>query len=232
MSVSYRHWLKLTEACSAQWSHSGVKSAYEFALDNESLMIQLPLFPLNVVLFPGGVLPLRIFEPRYTSMVSESLKQGSGFAIMTIEEQTDTSQATAFYSLGTLAEIVDFDQLDGGMLGITCRGGERVLIEHQRQRADRLIIGTGELQAPEPAITVDASHQPLSQFLGSLLKREEIQPYRRWLQEDWHSACWLGFRLAELLPLPLAFKHYLLEIDDARERLDILDTVLRDNELL
>ncbi len=195
-------------------------------------MIQLPLFPLNVVLFPGGVVPLRIFEPRYVSMVSESLKQDSGFAIMTIEEHSATPQATAFYSLGTVAEIVDFDPLEGGMLGITCRGGQLIQIQHQRPRADQLIIGTGELQAPEPDQVVDSLHQPLIEFLNSLLARTEVQPYRRWLHEDWHSACWLGFRLAELLPLPLAFKHHLLRIADPRERLDILDTVLRDNDLL
>lgn len=195
-------------------------------------MLQLPLFPLNVVLFPGGVLPLRIFEPRYLDMVSECMKQGSGFGVMTIEEGTDTDHSACFHALGTVAEIVDFDRLDNGLLGITCRGGERVLIQSQYRRDDQLIIGEGEPQEVEPDVPVDATHRPLTSFLGNILEREEVEPYRRWLREDWHSANWLGFRLAELLPLPLSVKHHLLEMRDARERLDILATILRDNRLL
>lgn len=194
--------------------------------------IQLPVFPLNVVLFPGGVLPLRIFEPRYLNMVSECLKQGSGFAVMAIEEGTDTDRSARCHTLGTVAEIVDFDRLDDGMLGITCLGGERVLMHGRHSRADQLIIGEMEPLEPEDDAPLDASHRPLSSFLGSILEQEEVKPYRRWLREDWHSASWLGFRLAELLPLPPGVKQHLLEMRDARERLTILATILRDNRLV
>jgi uncharacterized protein len=193
---------------------------------------ELPLFPLNTVLFPGGVLPLRIFEPRYLDMVSRCMKAGSGFAVMTIEDGQEAGQPAHFHPLGTLAYIVDFDRLDDGTLGITCRGGERVEVRNHRVDGNRLIIGTVHPLAAEEASRIDQRHTPLIHFLRELLARDEVEVYRRWLDEDWTSTRWLGFRLAELLPLPLPVKYQLLELRDAQQRLDILETILRDNRLL
>lgn len=193
---------------------------------------ELPLFPLNTVLFPGGVLPLRIFEPRYLDMVSRCLKADTGFGVMTIEDGSEAGQPARFHSIGTLAYIVDFDRLDDGTLGITCRGGERVEVHDHHIADNRLIIGTVELLAAEEADLIDQRHTPLIHFLRELLARDEVEIYRRWMDEDWSSTRWLGFRLAELLPLPLPVKYQLLELRDAEQRLDILDSILRDNRLL
>ena len=97
-------------------------------------MIEAPIFPLNTVLFPGGVLPLRIFEPRYLDMVSDCMKNGTGFAVNLISEGREAGQPAEFRSLGTLTQIVDFDKLDDGFLGITAIG----------QQPLRVISHTGE----------------------------------------------------------------------------------------
>lgn len=194
--------------------------------------LELPLFPLNTVLFPGGVLPLRIFEPRYLAMVSECLKTESGFAVVAIQNGSEAGEPAAFNPLGTIAHIVDFDRLDDGTLGITCRGGGRLTVTDHQVRSDRLILGRAELQQPETTQPVTAGHRPLAQFLHELLERDDVQPYRRWLDENWASASWIGFRLAELLPLPLQVKYHLLEVADAEQRLAVLDRILRDNRLL
>lgn len=194
--------------------------------------IELPLFPLNTVLFPGGVIPLRIFEPRYLEMVSQCMKSASGFGIMLIEEGQEAGQPAVFNALGTLAHIVDFDRLDDGTLGITCRGGERLQITSHNVRSDRLIIGRGEVLISEASPQITGRHSALIRFLRDLLAREEAEAYRRWLDENWTSTSWLGFRLAELLPLPLPVKYHLLELRDAEQRLVLLENILRDNHLL
>ena len=84
----------------------------------------IPLFPLNTVLFPDGLLPLRIFEPRYVDMISECLKSGTGFGVCLISDGQETGQAASIYEIGTLANIVDFQTEEDGLLGITVLGGK------------------------------------------------------------------------------------------------------------
>lgn len=195
-------------------------------------LMELPVFPLNTVLFPGGVLPLRIFEPRYLDMVSECLKSSGNFAVMRIQEGQEAGQAADFYSLGTLAQIVDFDQHDDGLLGITCRGGERVRSHSHQVRDDNLIVAQIEFLPAEPTLPLSPVFEGLAAFLKNVLDNEEAQSYRQWLEEDWDSTTWIGFRLAELLPLPIDAKQELLEMRDASERLTLLQEILRDNDLL
>ncbi len=193
---------------------------------------ELPLFPLNTVLFPGGVLPLRIFEPRYLAMVSQCLKTDSGFAVVTIQGGNEAGQPATFNPLGTLAHIVDFDRLEDDTLGITCRGGERLVVTGHRVRDDQLMLGQAEFQQPETTSATSSCPHVLRHFLRELLERDDIQVYRQWLNESWASSSWIGFRLAELLPLPVAVKYHLLEIVDAEQRLALLEKILRDNRLL
>ena len=102
---------------------------------------ELPLFPLNAVLFPGGPLPLRIFEPRYLDMVSQCLREQSGFAVVLIGEGEEVEEATSFAATGTEARIVDFDRLEGGLLGISCIGRERVRVVEAWREPDGLNRG-------------------------------------------------------------------------------------------
>src|SRR6202008_4409888 len=88
----------------------------------------LPLFPLNPVLFPGGPLPLRIFEPRYLDMVRRCLREKTGFAVVMLTDGEEARGEASFAATGTEAVIVDFDRLEGGLLGISCLGRERIRV--------------------------------------------------------------------------------------------------------
>jgi len=115
---------------------------------------ELPLFPLNTVLFPGGPLPLRIFEPRYLDMVSRCMREQSGFAVVLLGEGEEVSSATSFAATGTEARIVDFDRLEGGLLGISCLGRERVRVVEAWREADGLNRGRVLDIAADPVVPV------------------------------------------------------------------------------
>ena len=100
----------------------------------------LPLFPLNTVLFPGGPLRLRIFEPRYLDMVSRCMREDTGFGVALIVAGREAGGSAQTVEIGTLARIVDFEQLDDGLLGITARGERRFRIVHVHQESDGLNV--------------------------------------------------------------------------------------------
>lgn len=184
---------------------------------------ELPLFPLGTVLFPGGVLPLRIFEPRYLDLVSRCMRTDSGFGVVTIHEGRETgSQPTSIYPVGTLARIVDFDQTDDGLLGITGLGVQRFRVVGHRIQSNNLLIGQVQWLPDDPALPLLPSHEPLARVLRDLLKNGELRLYARFFAPDWGSAAWIGNRLTELLPLPLHIRQALLEMTDPQQRLDIL----------
>ena len=97
----------------------------------------IALFPLNIVLFPGGPLPLRIFEPRYVDMIGRCMREGAGFGVVLIREGREVGPAETF-DVGTLADIVDFHQLSDGLLGLSCIGRERFRIRSRSRKADGL----------------------------------------------------------------------------------------------
>ena len=194
--------------------------------------VEMPLFPLNTVLFTGGPLTLRIFEPRYLDMVGQCMREGQGFGVVLIEEGEEAGGDNEFVTTGTVARIVDFDQLEDGLLGITCRGQQRFRVLDQWVRPDKLNLGTVELLPGAARTPIDDDHEPLVDLLASLLDREEMAPYRQLIDEDWASADWLGCRLAELLPLPLPVKQALLELDDPGQRLDVLRAILQEQQVL
>jgi hypothetical protein len=190
---------------------------------------ELPLFPLHTALFPGGVLPLRIFEPRYQDMVSACLRADSGFGVVAIHGGQETGgQPTSIYPVGTLARIVDFDRLDDGLLGITCLGVQRLRVIGHRVRPDRLLIGRVLWLPDDPALPPLPGHEPLARVLRDLLQNEELAPYNRFLAPDWEDAAWIGNRLTEILPLPPQVRQALLEMTDPRQRLDILLAIFQE----
>ena len=193
---------------------------------------ELPLFPLNTVLFPGGILPLRIFETRYLDLISTCLRTDSGFGVVTIHEGRETgSPPTRIHPVGTLARIVDFDQLDDGLLGITCLGTQRLRVVDHHARPDQLLIAQVRWLPDDPAQSTLPSHEPLVRVLRDLLDREELAPYRRFLTPDWENAAWVGNRLAEILPLPPHVRHTLLEMNEPRQRLDILLAIFQEKNI-
>jgi len=190
---------------------------------------ELPLFPLKTVLFPGGVLPLRIFETRYLDMVSACFRTDGGFGVVTIHEgQEAGGQPASIHPVGTLARIADFDQLDDGLLGITCLGVQRLRVIGHRVQSDQLLLGQVLWLPDDPAMPLLPSHEPLSYILRDLLQNEKLAPYGRFLAPSWEDAAWVGNRLAELLPLPLHVRQALLEMTEPQQRLDILLAIFQE----
>lgn len=193
---------------------------------------ELPLFPLHTVLFPGGVLPLRIFEARYLDLISACLRTDSGFGVVTILEGREAGGPPIhIHPVGALARIVDFDRLDDGLLGITCSGARRLRVVTHHVRPDQLLIGQVRWLSDDPAQSILPSHEPLVRVLHDLLERQELAPCRRFLTPDWEDAAWVGNRLAEILPLPPRVRHALLETTEPRQRLDILLAIFQEQNI-
>jgi Lon protease-like protein len=178
----------------------------------------LPLFPLHTVLFPGGPLALRIFEPRYVDMVRRCMKEHSCFGVVTIFEGTEAGAVARLASLGTCARIVDFDPLPDGLLGITCVGGERVRILRRWQQPDGLHLA--EVQVLPVAAACELP--PELAHLADLLREVLPKLGAGYVHVDAHfeDAGWVADRWAEILPLQPPDKLALLELDDPLERLN------------
>ena len=116
---------------------------------------ELPLFPLRTVLFPGGVLPLRLFEPRYVDMVSHCMRENIGFGVVLIRAGVEARSSREdsqpdIFEVGTEARIVDFNQADNGLLGIVSHGSRKFAIKETREQSDHLLIGEVEFLPEEP----------------------------------------------------------------------------------
>jgi uncharacterized protein len=181
---------------------------------------ELPLFPLNAVLFPGGPLPLRIFEPRYLDMVSRCMREQSGFVVVLAAEGDESATATSFAAMGTEARIVDFDRLEDGLLGISCIGRERVRVVEAWREADGLNRGRVVDLAADPVVPMPPDQTWLADVVMQVLP-EAGDTYRHVERRD--DAAWISNRLAELLPLSLADRQTLLELSDPLERLAVLE---------
>lgn len=183
------------------------------------------LFPLGVVLFPGGLLPLRIFEPRYQRMVSECLRSEQPFIVAAIVEGPEAGGVATPAATGTLARIVDWEQLEDGLLGLLCEGGHQVAIGEIEVESDRLLRASA---TPLPAPTAQPLPDDLA-WTGALLHEvlEKLGPPFDRLAIERPSADHVANRLTELLPLPIADKQRLLEMPDSLERLRGLVELIR-----
>ncbi|HME41250.1 MAG TPA: LON peptidase substrate-binding domain-containing protein [Steroidobacteraceae bacterium] len=180
----------------------------------------IAIFPLNIVLFPDGVLPLRIFETRYVDMVGRCMRESASFGVVLIRQGNEVGPAETF-DVGTMAKIVDFHQLPDGLLGLSCIGQQRFRILRRSRQADGLNLADVEWLPPEPTVAVPARHARLPELLKSVLPQlGEVYTDMEMRLED---AAWVGHRLAEILPLPPADKQRCLELDDPLQRLDVLD---------
>jgi uncharacterized protein len=170
----------------------------------------LPIFPLNMVLYPDGLLPLRIFEPRYLDLVSRCLREDLPFVVCLISEGIETGRAR-FHPFGTSARIVDWDQGPGGILHVQCMGERRARVRSSTVEPSGLNYGEVTLLAVPEQVPVPLRHRPLADLLRRQLSQLQV----------WHSAnmrpddaCWAADRLCELLPLSLTQRQLMLEIDD------------------
>ncbi|HLS80310.1 MAG TPA: LON peptidase substrate-binding domain-containing protein [Steroidobacter sp.] len=182
---------------------------------------RIPLFPLNAVLFPGGPLRLRIFEPRYLDMIGRCMREDSGFGVAMIVEGVEAGGEARTACIGTLARIVDFDRLSDGLLGVTARGGARFEIMDVQLQSDRLNVAAVEWLEQEASVAAPPEYE----LLAELARRAfpQLAAVYGDLQPEYDDASWIGMRLAEMLPLPLEDRQRCLEIRDALERLEFLN---------
>ncbi|WP_439684296.1 hypothetical protein MNJPNG_01750 [Cupriavidus oxalaticus] len=198
----------------------------------------LPLFPLHTVLFPGGRLPLRVFEARYVDMVRNCLRDGTPFGACLIESGEEVARpgkATVPETVGCLAEIVDCNMEQLGVLLIRARGRERFQIISHETRDDGLLVARAQVL---PADIIDCKLELLGECLDALrrivTRLHAEQPDRMPFDEPylWDDPSWVANRLCELLPVPLKAKQMLMALPDAGMRIEIVHRYMRQNHIV
>lgn len=199
----------------------------------------LPLFPLNVVVCPGGLLPLKIFEARYLDMVSNCLKNKSSFAIATIlpEGETDPEGNFPFANIGTLVNIIDADVTIVGLMTINCMGHHRVKIDSFTQQPDGLVMGEvmdipNDFLMPIPE-DLNLSARVLKELLESI-DAQNLTPTNMPSVDSYQfeDASWVGNRWIEMLDMPLLQKQRLMQMESPILRLELIQDFLEANKIV
>lgn len=185
----------------------------------------LPLFPLNTVVFPGGTLPLRIFEQRYLEMIKQAIANDTPFGLCAIREGAETGSPATPYDIGTCMRITDWDMPQTGILHIETIALERFVIRSTHTEPSGLLIGTVDDVSVEAAAPIpDDLELPveiLRHIIGEYGDAHFPEPH------ELDNAVWVGYRLSEVLPLTLSIKQNLLEMNDSVMRLRILTEFLK-----
>lgn len=187
-------------------------------------MSELPLFPLNTVLFPQGRLPLRVFEKRYMDMVTGCMKNDQPFGVCLIRAGPEVGQAARPHPFGTAGHIVAWDMTQTGILNIVVRGGRCFRVERTYVRPDQLLVAEVEFQPAEPVAALPVAHDDLRELLAKILEQLGDQYYFPPVQLA--DAGWVAHRLTELLPLPSDLKQQVLEQPRAEQKLDLLTAAI------
>jgi len=185
----------------------------------------IPLFPLQTVLFPDGYLKLRIFEQRYIDMVRECSLRDSHFGVCLIGNPEGSNRPANHMRVGTTAEICDFSTLEDGLLGITAQGRQKFSIRKTRMRDNGLLMAEVETLDEIDAIAVPDEYAVLTMIAGRFMEQLGHR-YPAFEPRQLQNAHWVGYRLSELLPLDNREKQVLLQISDPLERLQILVEIL------
>ena len=181
-------------------------------------LTDLPLFPLSSVLFPGGPLALRIFEQRYLDLVRDCARRSCGFGVCLILKCREAGEPALPAAVGTLAQITDFYTLPDGLLGIAAEGGSRFQVATTRVRDNGLVHGEVRFWPDEPVVPVPPEHSLLATILERLIEKAG-GPFAKAERACYDNASWVGFRLAEALPLEPPERQQLLQMTDPLERL-------------
>jgi len=205
------------------------------AADEAALPSPLPLFPLPLVLFPGGLLPLKVFEARYLDMVGNCLRTQQPFGVVCLREGAEVGRGPArLERVGVLARILEVDSEQSGILKLHCIGTHRFRLRGAAaQRADGLWTAPAEtIDDDEPLAPAEAllpTVQALAQA-AEALKDEGMEPFAVPLRLD--DAGWVANRWCEILPISLAAKQRLMELEDAATRLTLIDEFLRSKQVV
>jgi Lon protease-like protein len=185
----------------------------------------LPLFPLNTVVFPGGRLPLRVFEQRYLDMVKQAIADNTPFGICAIREGAETGTPAVPYPIGTRVRVTDWDMPQTGILHIDTEAQERFVIRSTHTEPSGLIIGAVEAVSSETAAAIPDELELAVEILRHII--DEYGDAHFLAPHDFDNAVWVGYRLSEVLPLKLSIKQNLLEMNDSVMRLRILTEFLK-----
>ncbi|MBN6152102.1 LON peptidase substrate-binding domain-containing protein [Xanthomonas sp. AmX2] len=184
-------------------------------------LVALPLFPLHSVLLPGASIKLRVFERRYLDLVRECGRNGGGFGVCLILDGSETGAPAVPAAFGTEARIVDFDVGADGVLVLSLRGARRFHVLRSRVRDNGLVVGDVQWCEPDSDDELLPQHALLATVLDSILDQAaDVYPVAGPRLLD--QAGWVGWRLAEMLPLDERQRLSLLQEDDPHQRLEQL----------
>jgi Lon protease-like protein len=190
---------------------------------------EIPIFPLRTVLFPDGLLPLKIFEQRYLDMTKACIRDDSPFGVCLIREGGEVGEPALPFQVGCTARIAEWDMPHLGMFHLLCRG-ERVfrIVEHWTGKNG---LVSALVQEREPALrdALPAHFQELGALLGRIIDQVGAESFPAPVLLD--DAQWVGCRLSEALPLDPEVKQRLLEAGSAHQRLEQLKALLKDKSV-
>lgn len=206
-----------------------MKPPGDAAAADSGVLRDFAIFPLNAVLFPGGLLSLRIFEQRYMEMAKRCLKDDEPFGVCLIRSGAEVGTPATYEPVGCSARIVEWDMQQLGLLSVKARGEQRFRVTDAEVTGTGLIRASVELlpqdiDAPLPA-AFDACAGLLRQVVAEHGAQIMFEPL------SFESSAWVGARLTEILPVPLAAKQRLLELEDALQRIEILHKFLLQHQL-
>ena len=186
--------------------------------------MEVPLFPLNTVLFPGGPLPLRIFEARYVDMIGERMRNDAPFGVLLIREGTEAAGPASTYDVGTLARITDFYQGSDGLLGVTAIGERHFRLLSAERRPDGLNVGEIEMLPEDPVVQIPEAYRGIADILAGVL--DDLGRLYEALERRYDDAGWVSYRFVEILPIDLVQKQLCLENSDPEDRLKLVVELL------
>ena len=192
----------------------------------------LPLFPLRSVLFPGGLLELKIFETRYLDLISRCLREHESFGVVALKsghEARRPNERVELHEVGTIAELIDVDSTQVGILQVRCRGGTRFTIGATHQEKDGLWCAEATTPiAADPVVAPGSGHAEIVKGLAEAIATLAAQDTRPFLEPHrLEDAGWVANRWCEILPFPLEAKQRLMVLEDPLARLDVVDSLLR-----
>jgi Lon protease-like protein len=201
----------------------------------------LSLFPLNTVLFPGGILPLKVFETRYVDMVRDCMKRETPFGVVLIKSGQEIGPAAEPEAIGCLATIVQWNMENLGVLLLRTTGGQRFRILETRELPDHRLEARIEMIAADIAAPISAMHVSCAKTLKIVIDDINSRglaklghgfesPFGTPIQLE--DAGWVANRWCEILPIPLKARQKLLELDDAQSRLTIVYNYLQQHHIL
>lgn len=199
---------------------------------------KIPLFPLGTVLFPDGVIALKIFEARYLDMIKQCLRDKTEFGVVSIiknPEINDQDLPPPFSNIGTLALIEEFDPVQPALYMTKSFGTQRFKLLNSAQQENGLWVGEVELLDKDPLMPIPQEHQGVAKLLDeiiSVIQSEDLlgdAPFKKPFKTD--DCGWVSNRLAELLPISLAQKNHLLAQTNPRIRLDLITEIIEDDDL-